>query len=526
MATSYYRYNKPPSVPSNFQDQGGLADVTGTSLPTGSTVTYTPPTSATDAITINGWPFTATFSANATTTVTNLKNLILAFGPLQGVVSVSGSTTMVVTADAPGTVGDGIPVTSANSNGASWSSPRTKGSTRWFGQGAGASPGGAQTGGSLAAQGGGCGALQTGIGISTQTSPVAKRLSSCTSTGSAAANIWTPQTAGTTVVQIAGCYYTSTFNTSATQTCTDAKAFFNANPQVTALVTLSGTTTMVVTANYAGTAGNWIPVHTQGAGTGPDAFAVGHTNYLYGGTGVNATTDVASYQVGSGLDAQQTAQFAASRISPTYGYTVRTGESTADVTAGVVNAIGANDSVLLAGSIVYTPPTSAHDLLFLNGFACTVLAQAGTGTAGQVTYDTSVAQTVANIVAYLSGTVLGSVGVAPQWLQNLVTATDTGGTHTTVTIAASSTGVSGWSLDTHSAGLNSAGISAIYAGGGTTAKGLRVVTSTGTVANGGAVIAGWLNEFYPPGNPDQVFPNPNPKTGSIATSFVVPGRAA
>jgi hypothetical protein len=67
----------------------------------------------------------------------------------------------------------------------------------------------------------------------------------------------------------------------------------------------------------------------------------------------------------------------------------------------------------------------------------------------------------------------------------------------------------------HSASLNHADLT----GGATSGKGVRLVKSTGTVANGGAVISGWLNEFNPGATG-------NPNTGSIATGFVVVGRAS
>jgi hypothetical protein len=78
----------------------------------------------------------------------------------------------------------------------------------------------------------------------------------------------------------------------------------------------------------------------------------------------------------------------------------------------------------------------------------------------------------------------------------------------------------GNSVTIKSAGLHSASLShADMTGGATSAKGVRLVKSTGTVANGGAVITSWLNE-YNPGS------SGNPNTGSIATGFVVVGRAS
>jgi hypothetical protein len=78
----------------------------------------------------------------------------------------------------------------------------------------------------------------------------------------------------------------------------------------------------------------------------------------------------------------------------------------------------------------------------------------------------------------------------------------------------------GNSVTVHSAGLHSASIDVqVLTGGATSGKGVRLVESTGTVANGGTVISGWLNEFNPGSTG-------NPNTGSIATSFVVVGRAS
>ena len=73
----------------------------------------------------------------------------------------------------------------------------------------------------------------------------------------------------------------------------------------------------------------------------------------------------------------------------------------------------------------------------------------------------------------------------------------------------------------YSAGLNSGAMSVHVdlTGGATSGKGVRLVLSTGTVANGSAVITNYLNEYNPGATG-------NPNTGSITSGFVVTGRAS
>lgn len=507
-ATSYYHgIFTPPSSPSNVISQGVVADVTGASAPsTAASITYTPMTgTGVDTLYIAGIPLTVTFNTSATQTVTDAKTLLTSTGSaaLVGTVSklfvVSGTTTLILTAKAPGTAGEGIHASVVNVSGSTGSLNRnfTAGADRWFGQGVGA----------RAVDGvpvGGLGALCTGIGYSTQLDPVAARLSSTTGT-TAAASTYTPPTSSTDTIFVAGLLFTVTFNTDATTTVTALKSALNGCPQVAALVTATGTTTCILTANYAGTAGNWIPVSSSNL----HGASFSSSPYLTGGAGP-VTANTASYQVGSGLDAQQSAAFTAVRITPSFTATQ------GDTSAGTVQAVGANDAVLVASTATYTPPTSSTDTLFINGYPLTV------------TFDTSATQTVTDTAAAIA---------AIPWLNNLLVCTGT----TTLVLtrrtvdaySAPGTPVNGlgpygnsvtvFSTALHGASLNHSDLT----GGATTGKGIRLVQSTGTVANGGAVISGWLNEFNPTGSgPDQTFPNPNPNTGSIATGFVVVGRAS
>jgi hypothetical protein len=213
-------------------------------------------------------------------------------------------------------------------------------------------------------------------------------------------------------------------------------------------------------------------------------------------------TDVSSAQVGAGLDLQLPVAFTALRITPT-------GDATqGDTVAGTVQAVGATDAVLVASAVTYTPPTSSTDVLYINGYPLTV------------TFNTSATQTVTDTKALIA---------AIPWMNNLLDCT---GTTTLVmtrrtrdAYSAPGTPVDGLgpygnavtvkSAALHSASLNHADLT----GGATSGKGVRLVKSTGTVANGGAVISGWLNEFNPGASG-------NPNTGSIATGFVVVGRAS
>jgi hypothetical protein len=507
-ATQYYHgIFTPPSSPSNVISQGVVADVTGSSAPsTAASVTYTPmSTTGVDTVFIAGEPLTVTYNTSATQTVTDAKAILAGTGSagLVGTVSklftVSGTTTLVLTAKAPGTAGEGIPVTKANVSGATGSLNRnfTAGADRWFGQGVGA-------GNVDGVPVGGLGALCTGIGYGTQMDPVAARTSSFTST-TAAASTYTPPTTGTDTIFVNGIQFTVTFDTDATTTVSDLKTALAACPQVAKAVTATGTTTCVITANDAGTWGNWIQV----VSTGQNGASFSATPFLTGGAGPTVNS-IASYQVGSGLDVQSSAAFTAQRIVPSYTATQ------GDTAAGTVQAVGATDAVLVAATATYTPPTSATDTLFINGYALTV------------TYNTSATQTVTDTKALIA---------AIPWLNNLLDCT---GTTTLVmtrrtrdAYSAPGTPVNGLgpfgnAVTVFSAAANGASINHTnLTGGATSGKGVRLVQSTGTVANGGAVISGWLNEFNPGGaSPDQTFPNPNPNTGSIATGFVVVGRAS
>ena len=510
MATSTSFYNgifKPPSSANGVITQGVIADVTGASAPsTAASVTYTPmSTTGVDTLYIAGVPVTVTYNTSATQTVTDTKTLLTSTGSngLVGTVSkllaVSGSTTLVLTAKAPGTAGEGIPVYKVNVSGATGSLNRnfTGGADRWFGQGVGAR---AEDGVPV----GGLGALCTGIGYGTQLTPVAARTSSFTST-TAASSTYTPPTTGTDTIIVDGILFTVTFDTDATTTVTDIKTAVNACPQIAAKLTVTGTTTAVFTANDAGTWGNWITVSS----TNQNGASFSASPYLTGGAGPTLTS-VASQQVGSGLDVQASAAFSAQRIVPSYTATQ------GDTTAGTVQAVGANDAVLVAATATYTPPTSSTDVLFINGYPLTV------------TFNTSATQTVTDTKALIA---------AIPWMNNLLDCTGT----TTLVLTrrtvdaynAPGTPVNGLgpygnAVTVFSAGLHSASINHTnLTGGATSGKGIRLVQSTGTVANGGAVISGWLNEFNPTGaSPDQTFPNPNPNTGSIATGFVVVGRAS
>ncbi len=506
-ATSYYNgIFKPPSSTSNVVPQGVIADVTGASAPsTAASVTYTP-MSATgvDQLFIAGVPLTVSYNTSPTQTVTDIKSVLkdaVTVGSSTGstaltstvskMLLVSGSTTLVLTAKAPGTAGEGIPVYVKNVSGATGSvnRPATAGADRWFGQGVGAGP----VDGALL---GGLGALCTGIGYGTQLSPVAARTSSFTST-TAAASTYTPPTTGTSVLIVDGVYFTVTFDTNATTTVTTLKAALAACPQVAAKVTATGTTTCVITANDAGTWGNWISVVTNGA----NGSSLSATPYLSGGAGPTVNS-IASTQVGSGLDAQAAAAFSAQRIVPSYTATQ------GDTSAGTVQAVGANDAVLVAAAVTYTPPTSSTDVLYLCGYPLTV------------TFDTNATTTVTAVKAQIA-----AIG----WLNNIFDCTGT----TTLVLtrrtmdaySAPGTPVDGLgpygnAVTVYSAGLHSASLNhADLTGGAASGKGVRLVKSTGTVANGGAVISGWLNEYnHTTGD--------NPNTGSIATGFVVVGRAS
>ncbi len=517
--TSYYHgIFVPPSSPSNVLPQGVIADVTGASAPsTAASVTYTPmSTTGVDQLWIAGQLLTISYNTSASQTVTDATSVLkdavtvgstVGSAALSSTVSkmlvVSGTATLIFTAKAPGTAGEGIPVFKVPVSGATGSLNRnfTAGADRWFGQGVGA---GVVDGALL----GGLGALCTGIGYGTQKSPTKARTSETTST-TAAVSTYTPPTSGTDTLFIDGIQFTATFNATAAQTVTDLAALVNACPQVTAKVTLTGTDTMIVTANYAGTAGNWIEVTS----TGSNGASWSVSPYLTAGAGPNVT-QVNSAQVGSGFDAQAGAQFAAARIKPSFNSTQ------GDTVAGVVQAVGATDAVLISSTATYTPPTSSTDRLWINGYPLTVLSTTGTGTDGFVNFDTSATQTVTNAKAAIA---------AIPWMNNLLACTGTTtlilNRRTRDAYSAPGTLVNGLgpygnAVTVKSGGLHSASLNhSDLTGGATSNKGVRLVASTGTVANGGAVISGWLNE-YNPGS------SGNPNTGSITTGFVVVGRAS
>ena len=414
---------------------------------------------------------------------------------------VSGSTTLVLTAKAPGTAGDGINVRVVHVSGAGGSLNHSASSNadRWFGQGVGAR----QSDGALL---GGCGALCTGIGYGTQMSPVAVRTSSHVGTTAATAT-WTPPTSSTATLSVAGQSFIISFNSSAAQTVTDTIAALHANPKVAREVVASndGSDNVLLTAN-AGLDGNNIQL-SAGAEHG-SVIVAGFT----GGAGPTVT-DVSSFQVGAGLSSQRPLNFGALRMTPT-------GDSAqGDTAAGVVNAVGANDAVLITSSATYNPPTSLTDKLYINGVPLSVLLANGTGTAGAINYETSTTVTCDHIRTYIQAT---------PWLNNLLVV---GGTSTLTltsryrdtvpTTAVAGLGPWGNYVTIYSAGLNGASM-AVHAdltGGATSGKGVRLVASTGTVANGGAVITNYLNEYNPGATG-------NPNTGSIATGFVVVGRAS
>ena len=94
---------------------------------TGAASTYTPPTSSTDYIQINGVGLTVTFNTSATQTVTDLKTAIAANPDPRLLAFVySGTTTLVCTANG-GANGNGIETFSQGLHGASWNHNPTQG---------------------------------------------------------------------------------------------------------------------------------------------------------------------------------------------------------------------------------------------------------------------------------------------------------------------------------------------------------------------------------------------------------------
>ena len=475
-AASYYRGFVPQvSSPTGTGPAGAMADVTGTSLPTASAVIYTPPTSATDSITIAGVPILVTFNTSATQTVTDTKALIALNGTLSTLVKATGTTTLVITALAPGDVGDGIPVTSTNAHGASFAASFTNGGGRWFGQGGGASPSG---GGVLA---NGSGALVTGIGYGTNMTPVLARTSNGTVTsrqvGSGldvqallafgaerlkgtqvlATSTWTPLTSGSGTVVINGTSLTVAFSVNAETTAYNVITQINSSGAIQGIAYATYNAATVVVTGVAGQRNN-LP-------TGVDEF----------GNGITTTT------TGTG------ASFSA---SATAGGANKSGEDSA---TGVVNAVGSDNALLIANVHTYTPPTSSTDTLIINGKPFTV------------TFATSATVTVTNLTAVLE---------AITWINDLFVITGT----TTLILTARNTGVGGNAIVVTSAALNGASIANTPLGG-TTGKQVRLVESTGTVTNGSAVISGWLNE-YAGGVAGDL------SGGTLSSGYVVVGRAS
>ena len=82
------------------------------------------------------------------------------------------------------------------------------------------------------------------------------------------------------------------------------------------------------------------------------------------------------------------------------------------------NAVGATDAVLVTSSATYVPPTSLTDKFYINGVPLTVLLAGGTGTVGEVNYETSATITSDHIRTAIQ---------AIPWLNNLLVV---GGTST------------------------------------------------------------------------------------------------
>jgi hypothetical protein len=290
------------------------------------TSTFTPPTSATATCVINGVSFTATFTTNADTTVTNLIALIHASAPVSALVTVTlVSHKMVVTAKALGSSGNGITTTSNAANGASFNHATTQdGLSSTLGnytvipfhgedgtknklfvatnQGifdctvTGAAP-------TLAIAFASPAGL-AGIGSSTNYSSVGDHFcvycdevngyylytESSTSwqrvgSGTPSISVFTPPNAATATCVINGTTYVSTFDTDAGTTIVNLMAVIRSDPLTSALVTLSSNgTLMTVTAVEPGTGGNGITTTTDGAnGAAFSAIATaGGTDGVYG----------------------------------------------------------------------------------------------------------------------------------------------------------------------------------------------------------------------------------------------------
>lgn len=84
-------------------------------------------------------------------------------------------------------------------------------------------------------------------------------------TGTSATGTFTPPTSSTATCVINGVSFLATFASNATTTVTNLKALIAANPTITALVTTSGTTTLVLTAKQTGTSGNAITTTSNAA---------------------------------------------------------------------------------------------------------------------------------------------------------------------------------------------------------------------------------------------------------------------
>ncbi len=93
---------------------------------------------------------------------------------------------------------------------------------------------------------------------------------------------YTPATSGSATLTIAGVPFVADFSVSATQTVTNITALINAAPATLALVTPSGTTTLILTAVANGAAGNGIAVSEVGNGSLSGSVTAGGTGNTAG----------------------------------------------------------------------------------------------------------------------------------------------------------------------------------------------------------------------------------------------------
>ena len=87
---------------------------------TQATGTFTPNTAGTATCVIAGVSFNCVFNTNATTTIANLKVLIQANATVMALVSLGGTTTLILTAKQPGALGNTVTTTTNGVSGASW----------------------------------------------------------------------------------------------------------------------------------------------------------------------------------------------------------------------------------------------------------------------------------------------------------------------------------------------------------------------------------------------------------------------